>query len=578
MYPGFFAATTPDKPAVIMGRSREVVTYGELEERSARLAQLLYARGLRPGDKIAILAENHPRFYEVYWAALRSGLYLTTVNRYLAPAEAAYLVNDSGATALITTAQMAPTAVPMLDLIPGCPVRLLIDGVEDGFESYEAVLATYPAQPLADQPRGDVMLYSSGTTGRPKGIERPLRGKQIDDPSAPVMAGTLRTLLGMDEHSVYLCPAPLYHAAGLQWSAGTHELGGTVVVMEKFDAEQFLALVEREAVTHTQVVPTMLVRLMKLAPEVRERYDHSSLACVLHAAAPCPVEVKHQVIEWLGPIVHEYFAATEGNGMTYISAADWLEHPGSVGRPLLGIPHICDEEGNEVPVGQTGLIYFEQEQTPFEYHGDPEKTRASRHPAHDNWSALGDIGYLDEDGYIFLTDRKAFTIISGGVNIYPAEIESCLIMHPQRDRRGRLRPARPRNGRVRPRRGPAGRRGGGITRTGRGALGLRPGTPGPLQGAPGGRLPGRAAPPAHGQAVQAEPSATNTERPWHDARRRVHRTEWRRRHCAADPGPGPARVGVGTHRRAGRLGQLSRRPHGERSLPVPTRTSVRARF
>jgi long-chain acyl-CoA synthetase len=431
MYPGFFAATTPDKPAVIMGRSREVVTYGDLEERSARLAQLLYARGLRSGDKIAILAENHPRCYEIYWAALRSGLYLTTVNRYLAPAEAAYLVNDSGATALITTAQMAPTAVPMLDLIPGCAVRLLIDGVEDGFESYEAVLATYPAQPLADQPRGDVMLYSSGTTGRPKGIERPLRGTQIDDPSAPVMAGTLRTLLGMDEHSVYLCPAPLYHAAGLQWSAGTHELGGTVVVMEKFDAEQFLALVEREAVTHTQVVPTMLVRLMKLAPEVREGYDHSSLACVLHAAAPCPVEVKHQVIEWLGPIVHEYFAATEGNGMTYISAADWLEHPGSVGRPLLGIPHICDEEGNEVPVGQTGLIYFEQEQTPFEYHGDPEKTRASRHPAHDNWSALGDIGYLDEDGYIFLTDRKAFTIISGGVNIYPAEIESCLIMHPR---------------------------------------------------------------------------------------------------------------------------------------------------
>jgi acyl-coenzyme A synthetase/AMP-(fatty) acid ligase len=214
------------------------------------------------------------------------------------------------------------------------------------------------------------------------------------------------------------------------WSSGTHELGGTVVVMEKFDAEQFLALVEREAVTHTQVVPTMLVRLMKLAPEVRGRYDLSSLECVVHAAAPCPIEVKHQVIEWLGPIVHEYFAATEGNGMTFITATEWLEHPGSVGRPMFGIPHVCDEEGDEVPVGEAGLIYFEQEQTPFEYHGDPEKTRASRHREHDNWSALGDIGYVDHDGYIYLTDRKAFTIISGGVNIYPAEIEACLIMHP----------------------------------------------------------------------------------------------------------------------------------------------------
>jgi long-chain acyl-CoA synthetase len=430
MYPGTFAAITPDKPAVIMGRSREVVTYRELDERSARLAQLLYARGLRPGDKIALLAENHPRFYEVYWAAMRSGLYLTAVNRYLAPAEAAYLVNDSGATVCITTAQMAPTAVPMLELIPACPIRLMIDGLEDGFESYEAALDSSSSAPLVDQPRGMVMLYSSGTTGQPKGIERPLSGLQIDDPAGMLMAGLLRSMLGMTEQSVYLCPAPLYHAAGLQWSAGTHELGGTVVVMEKFDAEQLLVLVQREAVTHTQVVPTMLVRLMKLAPEVRERYDLSSLECVVHAAAPCPVEVKHQVIEWLGPIVQEYFAATEGNGMTFISAADWLAHPGSVGRPLMGIPHICDEEGKELPLGETGLIYFEQEQASFEYHGDPEKTRASRHPEHDNWSALGDIGYVDKDGYIYLTDRKAFTVISGGVNIYPAEIEACLIMHP----------------------------------------------------------------------------------------------------------------------------------------------------
>ena len=433
MYPGYHAALHPDKPAVIMGNSGEQVTYAELEERSARLAQLLWSEGLRPGDHIALLAENNPRFYEVFWAALRSGLYLTAVNRYLSPAEAAYLVNDSSATVLIASAALAPTAEAMLELIPDCPHLLMIDGTEDGFESYESALAQQSGEPLDDQPRGDVMLYSSGTTGRPKGIQRRLSGLQIDDPNAAGMARTLTALLGMDESSVYLCPAPLYHAAGLQWSAGTHELGGTIVVMEKFDEEQFLRLVEENRVTHTQVVPTMLVRIMKLPAGVRERYDLSSLAGMLHSAAPCPLEVKRQVIDWLGPIVHEYYAATEGVGMTFLTATEWLAHPGSVGRPMLGVPHVCDEDGAELPVGEAGVIYFEQDsQRPsFEYHGDAEKTRGARHPDHDNWSTVGDIGYLDDDGYLYLTDRRSFTIISGGVNIYPAEIESCLIMHPK---------------------------------------------------------------------------------------------------------------------------------------------------
>ena len=276
MYPGKHAAASPDKPAVIMGRSGLRVSYRELEDGSCRLAQLLYARGLRQGDKIAILAENHPRYYEVYWAALRSGLYLTTINRFLSVQEAAYLVNDSGATVLITTAAMKSTAMPLLDLIPECPQRLMMDGAEIGFESYETAVAEYPPEPQADQPRGDVMLYSSGTTGRPKGIRRPLRGTQIDDSDAPGISMLLSMLLGMKEQSVYLCPAPLYHAAGLQWSAGVHEIGGTVVVMEKFDEEHFLKLVERDRVTHTQVVPTMLVRLMKLPLEVRLNYDVSS--------------------------------------------------------------------------------------------------------------------------------------------------------------------------------------------------------------------------------------------------------------------------------------------------------------
>jgi long-chain acyl-CoA synthetase len=364
VYPGRYAATTPDKPAVIMAGSGEVVTYRELDDASARLAQLLYARGLRPGGKVAILAENHLRYVEVYWAAMRSGLYLTAVNRYLSPEEAAYLVNDSGATALITTSAKADAAVPLLDLIADCPVRLMMDGASPGYEDYEEAVATYPAEPLGDQPRGDVMLYSSGTTGRPKGIRRSMKSIQIDDPSHQGVASLERFMLGMDQDSVYLCPAPLYHAAGLQWSAGAHEMGATLVVMERFDAEQFRAVIEREQVTHTQVVPTMLVRVMKLPEEVRLRYDVSSLECVVHAAVPCPVEVKRQVIEWLGPIVTEYFAATEGNGMTFISAEDWLEHPGSVGRPIAGIPHICDDDGAELPPGEPGLIYFEQDLSP----------------------------------------------------------------------------------------------------------------------------------------------------------------------------------------------------------------------
>jgi long-chain acyl-CoA synthetase len=431
MYPGFHAATQPDKPAVIMGRTGEIITYRELDERSARLARLLYASGLRPGDKVAILAENHPRYYEVYWAAVRSGLYLAAVNSRFGPGEAAYLVNDAGAAALISTARQAATATAMLELIPGCPLRLMMDGAAAGFESYEDALRGYPPEPLADQPRGDVMQYTAGTTGQPKGVMRPLSGLQIDDPAAVGVSMLERMLLGMDETSVYLCPAPLYHAAGLQWSTGTHELGGTVVLMEKFDAEEMLRLIERERVTHAQVVPTMLVRLMKLPEQVRRGYDMSSLQCVVHAAAPCPAEVKRQVIDWLGPIVSEYYAGSEGCGLTFISAAEWLEHPGSVGRAILGLPRICGEDGAELPAGEPGLVYFERERSPFEYHGDPGKTRGSHHPGHPAWSTFGDVGYLDSGGYLYLTDRLAFTIISGGVNIYPAEIESCLIMHPE---------------------------------------------------------------------------------------------------------------------------------------------------
>ncbi len=431
MYPGHHASINPDKAAVISAATGEIVTYRELDDRSNQLARWLQDAGLAPGDHVALLAENHVRYFEVLWAALRSGLYLTAVNWHLAPEEAAYLVNDSGSTVLIATASLSETASGMFEYLDDCPRRLMIDGVVDGFESYESALSSVPAEPLTEQPAGDVMLYSSGTTGRPKGIRRPLSGLEIDDPSRTGISSLERFLLGMDDSSVYLSPAPLYHAAPLQWGAGVHELGATLVIMDRFDASTFLENVERFGVTATQMVPTMFVRLLKLSEDVRGAHDLSSLQAVVHAAAPCPVEVKRQMIDWWGPTIYEYYAGTEANGLCFIDSAQWLEHPGSVGRAILGTVHICDEEGKELPSGQPGLIYFEQERAPFEYHHDTAKTAESRHPEHENWSKLGDIGYLDDDGYLYLTDRSAFMIISGGVNIYPQEVEACFALHPQ---------------------------------------------------------------------------------------------------------------------------------------------------
>ncbi len=431
MYPGHYATTTPDKPAVIMAGSGQSVSYRQLDEASNRLAHWLRAQGLRAGDHIALLAENHPCYFEVYWAALRSGLYITAINRFLSPEEAAYIVNDSGSSVLVTTAAMAETAVEMAELIPQCPKRLMMDETAPGFESYEAAVASMPIEPLDNQPAGDVMLYSSGTTGRPKGIRRELSGLQINDPQRSSLTMLMRYLLEMDENSLYLSPAPLYHSAPLQWCGGMHELGGTVVVMEKFDAAEFLECIERYSITETQVVPTMFVRMLKLPEDVRTAYDLSSLKMCIHAAAPCPIPVKEQMIEWWGPIIKEYYAGTEANGFCFITSEEWLQHKGSVGKAVLGIPHICDDEGNELPVGEAGLVYFEQETAAFEYHKDPDKTAESRHSEHPNWSKLGDIGYLDDDGYLYLTDRSAFMIISGGVNIYPQEIEACFALHPK---------------------------------------------------------------------------------------------------------------------------------------------------
>ncbi len=427
MYPG---AHDPAAIALIMAGSGQAVTYGELDRRSLQLARVWRRAGLKTGDGVALLSENTPWYHEVYWAAMRSGLYLTPINRHLTADEVAYIVQDCGAKAIVVSHQLGHVAATAAARIPACKHRLAVGGDVAGFESYEAAVAAEADQPLADQPRGALMCYSSGTTGRPKGIRRPLSGKQIDDPTLTASIDLFVNVSGMDATTRYLSPAPLYHAAPLAWTAAVQSVGGTSVIMESFDAERALAALETYAITHSQWVPTMFVRMLKLNSVDRDGFDFSAHKFAIHAAAPCPPEVKRQMLAWWGPILWEYYAGTEGNGATLISSEEWLERPGSVGKPLFGELHICDDAGVEVPIGETGLIYFKQPTAPFVYHGDADRTHDTRNPRNSDWTTIGDIGYVDRDGYLYVTDRRAFMIISGGVNIYPREIEDCLITHP----------------------------------------------------------------------------------------------------------------------------------------------------
>jgi long-chain acyl-CoA synthetase len=426
MHPGVHAATTPDKTAYVMARRGETVTYRALDEASNRLAQLLRRRGLRPGDTFAICMENNATYLQATWAGHRSGLYYTAASSRLTAGELVYIVNDCGAQAFVTSYELRDVAAEVLPQIPDVHTRLMVGGTIEGYEAYEEVVAGMPAEPPAEQLEGRDMLYSSGTTGRPKGVRHRLSGNSVETPTSVTVLGQL--LYGFEPDMVYLSPAPLYHAAPLRFTMAVTQTGGTAVVMEHFDPEEFLALVERYRVTHTQVVPTMFVRLLKLPQEVRDRYDVSSLRSVIHAAAPCPVPVKQQMIEWWGPVIHEYYAGTEGNGFVACNSDEWLAHPGTVGKALVGTLHITDENGDELPTGEAGTVWFEGGAT-FEYHNDPEKTKQSRNDK--GWSTLGDVGYLDEDGFLYLTDRKAYMIISGGVNVYPQEAENVLVTHPK---------------------------------------------------------------------------------------------------------------------------------------------------
>src|SRR6201993_4867451 len=429
MFPGIHAASAPNRPAVVMAGSGKAVTYRELDDHSARLASALHTLGLRPGDVIALISDNSAEAFEVYWAALRSGLYITAVNWHLAAEEAAYIVRDSGAHVVIVSAGVRAVAEPVVSLVPEVAHWYAFGGHVAGYQSYSNLWAAAGPRLIA-QPRGSEMLYSSGTTGRPKGIKPRLVPGQVDEPGDPLVA-LLATVFKVTEDSVYLSPAPIYHTAPLKWCASVQALGGTVVVMERFDAEEALAAIERFRVTVTQMVPTMFVRMLHLPDETRTAYDVSSLRLAGHPAAPCPPDGQDAMISWCGPILVEYYGATEQHGTTVITTSEWRTKRGSVGRSAMGVLHICDDDGVELPTGEIGTIYFERDVAPFEYHNDPEKTAASRHPAHENWCTVGDVGYVDDDGYLFLTDRKGFMIISGGVNIYPQEIENVLALHPQ---------------------------------------------------------------------------------------------------------------------------------------------------
>ncbi len=425
-HPSIHAQSTPDKIAYRMAGSGDAITYRDLDRRSNQGAHLFRSLGLKKGDHIALLMENTIGFMEICWAAQRSGLYYTAISRYLTADEIAYIVKDCGAQVVITTPKCIASIAPLLSDAPGAPHFFITGAAQGGFKSWDDALAAQPTTPIADESAGYDMLYSSGTTGRPKGIKRPLTEPSILVPN-PLLKLLCSTMCGMNETSVYLSPAPLYHAAPLRFNMMCGALGGTSVIMESFDAEEFLRLVEKHKATQSQLVPTMFVRMLKLPDDVRAKYDTSSLKGAVHAAAPCPADVKAKMIDWWGPILIEYYAGSEGNGVTVSDSHQWLAHRGTVGRAVVGEIKILDDDGNELPVGDTGTVYFAGGPQ-FAYHNDASKTQSAYNDR--GWSTLGDVGYLDTDGFLYLTDRKAYMIISGGVNIYPQETEDALISHP----------------------------------------------------------------------------------------------------------------------------------------------------
>jgi long-chain acyl-CoA synthetase len=439
MYPGSYALKNPDRAAFIMAGTGEVVSYAEFEQRSNRLAHLLRAQGLKRLDHYAIFMENNDRYLESCAAGERCGLYYTCVNSFLTADELAYILQNSESQLLICSYAKLDVA---MDAIKQCPriKMMLVCGQQAPAQSlsslpknegvivqdFVSTCAAFPSTPIADESLGTPMLYSSGTTGRPKGILRPL---PANPPSKPLaLFDFLSKLWRYREDMMYLSPAPLYHSAPQAAVSLTIRIGGTVVIMEKFDPIHYLSLIARYKISHTQLVPTMFSRMLKLSDEERRNVDLSSLEVAIHAAAPCPPQVKEAMIAWWGPIIHEYYGATEGLGFTACDTEQWLSHRGSVGKVLFGDLHILDEAMRPCAKGEPGTVWFKTGSA-FEYFNDPQKTQEATSPD-GTMTTVGDVGYVDDDGYLYLTDRATFMIISGGVNIYPQECENLLITHP----------------------------------------------------------------------------------------------------------------------------------------------------
>ncbi len=419
MLAAFWAAEHGDAPAVISEAGDR--TRSEANANANRLVRAMRARGVRAGDGIALMCSNRPEFFETIAAARRAGLRLTTVNWHLTDDEAGYIVDDCEATVFVADARFEKVARGAADLSPRLLASISVGGRIGGFEEWEKVLAPESGVDIDDPVVGSTMLYTSGTTGRPKGVRRP------PDPRSALDVAALTQYRG--SRHIHLCTGPLYHAAPLSFSlTAPASMGVPIVMMDGWSAERTLALIEEYRITHTHMVPTMFHRLLSLPADVKARYDISSLVLILHGAAPCPVDVKQRLMDWLGPIVWEYYAATEGSG-TLVGPDEWLRKPGTVGKvnPSDQV-RILDEEGREVGPGEIGTVYLKAPvDDRFEYFKAPEKTQSAYRESH---FTLGDVGYVDDDGYLFLTDRSAHLIISAGVNVYPAEVEAALLAHP----------------------------------------------------------------------------------------------------------------------------------------------------
>ncbi|NQX87590.1 MAG: acyl-CoA synthetase [Halioglobus sp.] len=424
-HPSIYAQTYPHKPAIIMGMTGEMVTFHQLDQRSNQGAQLFRSLGLQSGDHIGMMLENNRQFLEIVWAAQRSGIIFTPISTHLKKEETAYILENCGAKLFVGSHALAEVAEQLVGEAQGVEHFYMVGGIRPGFDSWEEAIDRQPTEAIADECNGAPMLYSSGTTGQPKGIFVENYDKDVHTP--PVLAPTIGLLFGFGEETVYLSPAPLYHAAPLHYNMMVTFNGGTTVVMEKFDAQQALRLIQEHRVTHSQWVPIMFNRMLKLPAAVRNDYDLSSMQSAIHAAAPCPIDVKEKMIAWWGEIIFEYYASSEGIGFTLIDSATWLQHKGSVGTALLGELHIVDDDGRELSFGETGTVYFGGAQAQFHYHNEPKKTAEAYNER--GWATTGDVGYVDEEGFLYLTDRKNFTIISGGVNIYPQEVENLLAAH-----------------------------------------------------------------------------------------------------------------------------------------------------